>query len=584
MKNEHKIKKLDKKVINQIAAGEVVERPASVIKELVENSIDAGANQITIELEEGGKKKIKVIDNGIGLGKDQLDLVFERHATSKINKFDDLEITSTLGFRGEALASISSISEIEFASKTQNDTSGYSIDEKGEIKPAAIPQGTQVTVDNLFFNTPARAKFLKTDQTEYKKCLETIEAHALAHPEIGFTLYHKQKQVFDYPATDKEGRVTQVLGADFASKLLPVFYGGNELSIEGFIGKPELAKDRAYNQYLLINGRAINAPYFVHAIKNAFGSTIFPSEKPPFVLWLTLNPSDVDMNVHPRKEEARFHFQSMIYNKLLHSIKHVLNENVLTPKVEFAPKDVKSFIPSQASFSNTNPRPLQRDSVEMFAPMSFDRSKRSLTEPLSEMQKEAVETRLRPLAQIANSYIICQGEEGLVIVDQHAAHERVMYEKLKEYARNKSPKSQQLLTPIQIELSNSELEVINQSKPVLESIGFDIQEFGGQTVLISAIPDKFSLNDSEEVFRGLIEDLKDGHDFSNLEKIEDIVINYASCRGAIKFGQPLTYEEMVGLIKEMEAIKGREYSCPHGRPTMIELSFDDLEKEFKRRK
>jgi DNA mismatch repair protein MutL len=584
MQNEHKIRKLNEKVINQIAAGEVVERPASVVKELVENSIDAQATQITVELEEGGKRSIRVIDNGIGLSKDQLDLVFERHATSKIQEFGDLEITHSLGFRGEALASISSISEIEFASKTEEDSSGYSIDEQGEIKPAAIPQGTQVTVSNIFSNTPAREKFLKTDATEYKKCLEVLEAHALAHPEIGFTLFHKQKQVFDYAPATKQDRITQVLGADFSSKLLPIFYGGNELSIEGFIGKPELAKQRAYNQYLLINGRSINAPYFTHAIRNAFGSTIFPAEKPPFVLWLTISPQDVDMNVHPRKEEARFHFQSMVYNKLMHSIKHVLNENVLTPKVNFAPNQVQSFMPSQSNFTNNSPKPLQKDSLAMFMPSNLDRSKRSLNEPLSQVQKQANENHLLPISQMANSYIICQSEEGLVIVDQHAAHERVMYEQLKEYARNKSSKSQQLLVPIQVDLSNSELETLKQAQPILKNIGFDIQEFGGQTVLISAIPDKFSKNDIEDIFRGLMSDLQEGHDFSNLDLIEDIVINYASCRGAIKFGQPLTHEEMVGLITEMEAIKGREYSCPHGRPTMIELSFDDLEKEFKRRK
>lgn len=575
MNTQKRIQKLDTKTINQIAAGEVVERPASVIKELIENSIDANATEITIELKNGGKTLIKIIDNGLGLHKDDFGLVFERHATSKIAKLDDLESEKTLGFRGEALASIASISQIEFASN------GNSIDENGSLNPKPMASGTQVAVKNLFYNTPARSKFLKTDQTEYKKCLEIIESYALAQPEVAFRLIHNEKQILNLPKADLKQRIADVLGQDFASKLLKIAYLSKELTITGFISKPELAKDRAYNQHLIVNGRPISAPYFIHAIKNAYGSTVFPQEKPPFVLQIDINPAEVDMNVHPRKEEARFHFQSMVYSKLMQAVKHTLNENILTPKMDFSLKNAESFMQQKSieGLKSIPPEPQIQNSMKMFDPSSFEREKRSLTEA----QKEP-ETTLKPIAQVANSYIICRSEDGLVIVDQHAAHERVMYEKLKEEANKKDPQTQPLLVPEELELSRNELETLSEAQKILEKIGFHIEPMPNKKISIQAIPAKFSKNDLHELIHGLLQDLEENAEFKKLDQIEDIVINYAACRGAIKFGQPLTIDEQIALISQMETIAHKQYSCPHGRPTMISLSLDDLEKEFKRRK
>ena len=589
-----KIQKLDEKVINQIAAGEVVERPASVIKELLENAIDAGATQVTIELEQGGKTLIKVIDNGSGVTEDQIALTIERHATSKIRNLHDLETDTTLGFRGEALASISSVSDFEFASYPESQNSGYAIDSNGEIQIKAMPYGTQVTVKHLFYNTPAREKFLKTDSTEYKNCLEIIESYCLSYPEVNFALSHNSRQVFNYQATDRKSRVTQVLGQDFASKLLPVHYEGQELSIEGFVGLPELAKSKAYSQYFLVNGRQIKAHYFTHAVQKAYETRIFPNEKIPFILWINIAPADVDMNVHPRKEEDRFHYQSMVYAKILKAVRHTLGQNTLTPEIKLQQPSVESFLPSQPTLTNNPSTPQHRSSYkpskseskaafDLFKPEFSDRTKQSLTEhrPV-EPQIKVTELNLKPLSQIDNSYILCLSPEGLTIIDQHAAHERVLYAKFKAEAKLKKPSSQKLLVPIQIELSNSEKELLLENAQVLESIGFDIEEFGGQTISIQSMPSKFKQSEVEDTIRGLVDDLKSG-DFDSLEAREEVVINYAACRGAIKFGQPLTMDEIYALIAEMEQTEGI-YSCPHGRPTMIKLTYNDLEKQFKRKK
>lgn len=595
MPESKRIKKLNPELINQIAAGEVVERPASVVKELIENSVDAEAKNIIIELEKGGKDLIRVIDDGDGLDRAEFDLVFERHATSKIESMSDLQSNEFLGFRGEALATIASVSEIEFASN------GYAVKGSGAISPKSMPNGTQVTVQSLFYNVPAREKFLKTDGTEYKQCLAIIEEYVLAQPEISFKLYHNGKEVFNYPAvsnSEKQKRIEQLLGREFSEKLLEANFLGEGMQITGYIGKPELAKDKPYNQFFFINGRPIQAPYFNHAIKNAFGSVIFPSEKPPFIFWLTLKPQDVDMNVHPRKLEARFHFQSMIYSNLMRATKKALESNILRPTLELSRPSLESFIgaksieqrapstqPSVPSPQPSAPSPQpSAPSSQPSALSSFNKYYSSDRTTKLETTAEIPQTRLRPIHQIALSYIMCESPEGLVIIDQHAAHERVMYEQLKEVARSKQAQSQKLLIPTQIELSNSEMATLEAAQEVLSSIGFEITNFGGQTIAVQAIPAKFSKESTDELVRGLLSDLSEGIDFSNLEKLEDEVLHYAACRGAIKFGQSLSHLEQVALIQEMEKIEGREYSCPHGRPTMITISFDELEKEFKRRK
>jgi DNA mismatch repair protein MutL len=575
------IKKLPDFLVNQIAAGEVVERPASVVKELLENSLDAKATKIILELENGGKDLIKVIDNGVGLSQENFGLVFERHATSKIQTLDDLNSNSNLGFRGEALAAISSVSKTEFASN------GFAITNEGELKAKAMPDGTQVIVSNLFFNVPARQKFLKTDATEYKKCLEVVESYALCHPEVGFKLVHNQKTVFDYPKCDNhQDRLTAIFGTDFQQKLLEVNYLGTETKILGYIGKPELATERAANQYIFVNGRPLEAPYFNHAVKNAFGSLIFPNQKPVFFFWITINPTDVDMNVHPRKLEARFHYQGIIYSLILKSVKSTLEKTSLTKTAELSKQSYENYIPKTNNYSQPSLTPTYNFSnfkpTTPQTPPSFNAHQEQEYQPPSPTNSFS-EPTLTPLCQINNSYILCQTNEGILLIDQHAAHERVMYQKLKLAAQNKLKNTQPLLTPLHLELPISQLEILKQTKDVLASIGFEISDFGSNSIVVNAVPAKFASNDIDQLLQGLLKDLEEGHDFAKLEEIEDIVINYAACRGAIKFGQKLSQLEMEALISEMDQIKDKQYSCPHGRPTMITITYDELEKQFKRK-
>ncbi len=587
-----KIQKLPNDLINKIAAGEVVERPASIVKELIENSLDAKATQITIILEEGGINRIKIIDNGLGLASDQLPLVFERHATSKINSLQELENNSSLGFRGEALASTASVAKVTFQSFPEGQKSGYQIDHNGEIKPVAITKGTHIEIRDLFYNVPVRKKYLKNTSTEYKYCLKVIQEYALCHPEVAFTLEHNQKEIFSYSSTDRINRITQIHGSDFSSKLLPVFYSGADLKIEGFIGKPELAISKKPTQHFLVNGRPIKTNTFNYSVKQAFGSLIFPQEKPQFFLWLELDPKDVDMNVHPRKIEARFHFEGIIFRKIIRAVKDALQKNDLTKKLNLHKSSAESFIP-KPNYS-TSKHQSQSISFPSHKSYNIQGSKGSLinyfnqnhsqNRPTQSLSDQTQKPTLMPLVQIENSYILCQSPSALVIIDQHAAHERVLYEKFKAEANSQEPRSQELLTPIQIQLSSTQIETLKHSTETFQKIGFNISVIGENQIAVTSIPLKFSNNDLDTVIQSLLNDIEDNSDFQNLSDIEDIVINYAACRGAIKFGQPLTKDEMIALIQEMEKIQHKQYSCPHGRPSKIEITFQDLEKQFKRTK
>lgn len=601
---QHTINKLPNDLINKIAAGEVVERPSSVIKELIENSLDAEANKVHIELKAGGSELIKIIDNGYGVKKEDFSLLFERHATSKIKSLSDLENNINLGFRGEALASISSVSQIKFMSFPKGQDSGFQIDQDGVITPVAMPAGTQVVISDIFYNVPARKKYLKTENTEYKQCLKVVEEYALCHPEVEFELIHNQKVIFNYPSTDMQGRVKQIYGEEFTSKLLPVYFSGADMQIRGFVGRPELATSKQPHQFFLINKRPIKTHAFTHAVKQAFGSLIFPQEKPQFFLWIDLNPADVDMNVHPRKIEARFHFEGIIYRNILRAIKTSLSKTDLTKSISTSQFVEPTFSNSPVA-ANQTPKSFSSNNFQYSSPKSnpvsipnlnlenkFQTSKQTLTSYYEERKQNNIqnflepdfqENRLEPLLQINKAYILCQSASSLVIIDQHAAHERVLYEKFKQEANQKEKHSQPLLTPIQIELTKEQKLTLQNSQQILEKLGFIFSDLGDLTVGVNAIPTKFTKANLSQLVTDLLDDITNGGgDFQNLSDLEDIVINYAACRGAIKFGQLLTKDEMIALIHEMEAIQDRQYSCPHGRPSKIEISFEDLDKQFKR--
>jgi DNA mismatch repair protein MutL len=619
MQVESRILKLDNHLINQIAAGEVVENPASALKEIIENSIDAQCTHLSIDLESGGKTLIRVADNGKGLMENDLPLVFERHATSKIQSLQDLENNFNLGFRGEALAAISSVSQIEFATRHHNSLHGSSIDANGQITSKAMNIGTTVTIKDLFFNTVARQKYLKTDSTEYKKCLQIITSYMLAHPQIGFRVTHNSKLIYKLEPQDVLDRIAAIKGDNFASQLVKINYLDEQIKLTGFICKPQAAVAKMPVQQIFVNKRPINAKNFNHAILQSYGSWLFSPNKPQFILYFDIDPKTVDMNIHPRKLEAKFFLESKIYGVLRQVVKKTLESHSLTPSVaksESLAKFVPGFAaetqnthqgpsqtssqarpsfgglhsyglvsnPSQKSYSNSSPRShveSQVSSVPDYPQATSAFHAEQSFENHELIENPNAEKDLKAICQIKNSYIIAEGQDDIFIVDQHAAHERVWYEILKNNANSKQPQSQPLLVSETFELDLSHLETLKKCKQTLSKLGFDFVINQNQ-LTVKAVPTKLNKISIQELFINILEDIEQNHEFSNLNELEDIVINFTACRTAIKFGQSLQLSEMQQLLDDMQLISHRKYTCPHGRPAMIKLGMRDLEKLFKR--
>jgi len=575
------IKVLSENLVNQIAAGEVVERPASVVKELVENSIDTGADKITIEVKDAGKTLIRISDNGKGMTKEDLKLAIQRHATSKIADESDLWKISTMGFRGEALASIASVSKMNIRSKMENDIAGNeikleasSVISENEI---GMSQGSQIEVENLFYNTPARQNYLKKDSTELSHISSTLNTIALANPSIAFKLIHNDKTVFDLPrVTDLISRISDVFGKSTADAMLPIFYGGSEFQLGGFIGKPLLSRSTTQHQYVFVNGRPIQHYLLANRIKAAYHSMLMEDKKPVFLLNIKIDPALIDVNVHPRKLEIRFEDQQTIVRIIYSAVKTALDKANLIPKGftesrnymsdSFPKKEAKAF--SFGIPKNTVPQAIDftKNIMQGRAPMNLEENIPSI----------------KSITQIANSYIVAEDESGLVLIDQHAAHERVRYEELMNQFENQEKSVQPLLVPQEMELSTDEINLINENKEIFEKLGFEIEEFGGKTFVINAVPTCLSGEDLDPVIKGVLDDIKNHKSPSNMQGRIEEILTYMSCRSAIKFGQTLSLEEMQALIDQMQELK-RPFTCPHGRPTMISLTLSELEKMFGRK-
>ncbi len=578
------IKILPENLVNQIAAGEVVERPASVVKELVENSIDAGASSIVVEVKNGGKAFTKVTDNGQGMSRDDLQLALQRHATSKISEEKDLWAISTMGFRGEALASIASVSKLTIKSKNDDDIGGSQIDcEGGEIRNIAdtgMNRGTVVEVFDLFFNTPARQKYLKKDSTEFSHISGLFNTIALAHPEMALKLIHNGKVVSDFArVTDLISRVSDVFGAATADAMLPIFYGGSDFQMDGFAGKPLLSRSTSSHQYVFVNGRAIQHHLLAHRIKAAYHSMLMENKKPVFILNIKIDPSLIDVNVHPRKIEVRFEDQQALVKRVYGAVSSALEKANLMPKgfsesrhymSDSLPKMQQpkmDFSPGKSANQEMN----AKDAMEFSKKTMVDRDSAGLHEP-----------RIKAITQIADSYIVAQSEDGLVLFDQHAAHERVRFEQLMDQFEKQEKSVQALLVPQQIEFSSDEVALIKENQTIFDGLGFEIEPFGGKSFVIQAVPSCLSGEDIDTVIKGVLDDLQNEKPPSNMQgKIEEI-LTYMSCRSAIKFGQGLRLDEMQALILQMEKLK-RPYTCPHGRPTMVSLTLSELEKMFGRK-
>ncbi len=577
------IKILPENLVNQIAAGEVVERPSSVVKELVENSIDAGSSRILVDVKDGGKGFVKITDNGCGMSRADLELALQRHATSKISSEADLWRIKTMGFRGEALASIASVSKMTIKSKPAGDVGGAVIEcNGGEIVTASevgMSDGTVIEVFDLFFNTPARQKYLKRESTEFGQITSVMNNIALANPSIAFKLMHNGKVVFDLaPVTDLISRVRDVFGVATSEAMIPVFYGGSSFQIEGFVGKPALSRSTTKHQYFFVNGRYIQHFVLAHSIKSAFHSMLMENKKPVFVINITIDPSLIDVNVHPRKLEVRFEDQQRMIRTMYSCVKAALEKESLTP---LGITESKRYMSDK--FPVSEPKGDVKDAISFTKDFLSERDTQQIqqTSLPTSISEEKEDGLMKAISQVSESYIVAQDQTGLVLIDQHAAHERVRYEQLMDQYENEQKAVQPLLVPLQIEFSGEEVDVIERNKAVFDGLGFDIEPFGGNTFVVNGVPSFLSGEDAEGVIKDVLDDILNESKPSRVQGFEEM-INYMSCRSAIKFGQKLSLGEMQVLIDDMSKLK-RPYTCPHGRPTMISLTLSELEKMFGRK-
>ena len=610
-----KIKILSDQITNKIAAGEVVQRPASLIKELVENSLDAGSSEITVIIKNGGKSLCQVIDNGEGMGKDDLLLAFERYATSKIATTEDLMAIRTLGFRGEALASIAAIAIVNAVSTEKAAESGYELRIEGgsfrEIKPIAAIPGTNISVKNLFFNVPARRKFLKSKEVEFRHIVDIIRKFSMIHPQVQFTLVHNEKEVFRLRSEEQIDRIVNLYSGEYRDNLIRIDETRAGMILSGYIGNLNLVRARRGDQYLFVNHRFVSDRLMNHAISKAYSNLISRGEYPFYCLHLELNPAAVDVNVHPTKMEVKFQEQNSVYRFLEDSVKSGLKEimEVIPDLARFAPEHYYAPLPvtrkghpvqempdsgrsfdSQAVASGSDnfsdPVQLQpEDQAEIPLHFSHRKPVGQWTERARRFVEQGVpesQTDYRPdvaLYQLHNKYIVTQVKSGLVIIDQHVAHERILYDNAIK-AMSKHPwKGQQLLFPQVIELSVTDFSMLLEVLPFLEKIGFSLREFGKNTIALEAVPAGMTWGNESTIIKEILDHY---HEFGTKDtSIQSKVAASYSCKAAIKSGDKLTEEEMRNLVDNLFATQN-PYFCPHGRPIIINLTLKELDKRFER--
>jgi len=609
-----RIQQLSPSLVNRIAAGEVIERPAAVVKELVENAIDAGATQIHIDVEDGGRELIRVIDNGNGIDPADLPLAFASHATSKLVTDDDLFRISTMGFRGEALASIGSVSHSRILSRVPTADAGYEIFNRGgaisDPQASAANVGTVVEVRNLFFNTPARRKFIKGAPTEYGHISEMILRLALPYPQIAFKLTHNTRSSLTLPICTAEERLLAAWPDDFRDSRLSVDTRDAEIRMTGIIGLPELARPTAKYQFLYLNGRHIRDKFIQHALREAFRGLTEPGRYPAAILMLNIPAADVDVNVHPTKTEVRFRDGGRIHGLVLSGIREKLLGSDLTPsavpmRVD-SPTEPRadlreqlaaffrqgpalgsgegSTFNAQLSTSSQDERPTSN--VEL--PTSNggivpDGSASSLRSSTLDVGRStfALNDHRAPAIQLHNSYLVAQSDDGMIIIDQHALHERIMYEELLARVTRGPLESQRLLIPIVVPASSRQIALLEPIRAMLERLGIEVAPFGPDSVAVQSFPSFLEKLDPGEFVTDLLErgeqELLDLHGEELLHEILDMM----SCKAAVKAGDPLTPAEIEALLARKDLVE-RSSNCPHGRPTTLRLSLKDLDKQFKR--
>ncbi|MEN3037624.1 MAG: DNA mismatch repair endonuclease MutL [Candidatus Kryptonium sp.] len=606
-----RIKILPDEIASKIAAGEVIQRPESVVKELIENSIDAGAKNITVILKEAGKTLIQVIDDGCGMSEDDAVLAFERHATSKIETYEDLENIRTLGFRGEALASIAAVAKVEMKTRTQDDELATLVRIEGgkliEVSKTAHPVGTSILVKNLFYNTPARRNFLKSNHTEFRHAYEAFIRFAIAYPEISFEFISDDEVISKFEATDLETRIKQTFGDDFFETLIPVNEKTEFISIHGFISKPEFSKKTKSDQFIFLNRRYIINRSINHAVYSAYEHLLEKGNFPSFILMISIDPRHVDVNVHPSKLEVKFDDEHGIYNFVRAVIKHSLSKFNLIPEVEFEPSggiklrtssEIEQIKQRLINLTEPIKEKIQKEkqySLEFLA-SSFPEAETGIKakvglEKVEKISKEIQSTISQAeersdsegtsFMQIHGKYIIAQIKSGIMIIDQHVAHERILYEKALDRLNSGSPFTQQLLFPQTIELAPADMAIVKELKEHLESLGFDLRIFGKNTLVLYGVPPEIKQGAEKKILQEIIELYKENSNAEpNLSIRENLAKSFA-CKTAIKAGDRLTSEEIQVLIDQL-FLTQNPYVCPHGRPIIIKISLEELDKRFGR--
>lgn len=584
---------LPPELASQIAAGEVIERPASVVKELIENSLDANSRSITVLTEEAGKRLIEVSDDGTGIPPKEIALSVERHATSKINNADDLHRIYTLGFRGEALASIASISQLKLISHAEGEENGAQVRViGGKISPLELigaPIGTVVRVENLFYNVPARLKFLKHDRTEKQHIDRLVTHYAIAYPHVHFTLKQNGKLALQ---TSGNGNRREVLanlyGADIANQMLEVIYKNDLLRLSGFISPPSLTRSNRREISFFINGRPVKNSTLNAALTRAYHTLLMVGRFPIAVLFIEMDAEYIDVNVHPTKAEVRFQKADVVFSSVQSAIRKALLAHSPVPELgnqinwgagtqEIFPQKPRREIDWQWSHNQQIQSQPQEQTNN-----NFDESQTSITSAQSSQTQLPTDIAplLRPVGQIAAAYLVAEGPDGLYLIDQHAAHERVLFERFMAQRDEKIP-SQQLLQPVTVELSPANARLLNQQLHLLNSLGFEVENFGHNTFIVRAIPQILQKLDPASALRALVEDFEE--DETPLQnEIEAKIIARVCKKAAVKAGQLLSQEEQRTLIMDLQSCVNPR-TCPHGRPTMIHLSVDLLERQFGRK-
>ena len=611
-----KVRILPETIANKIAAGEVVERPASVVKELVENALDAESTDIIVEVKVGGKDLIRVIDNGLGMSQEDARLALERHATSKLQSMEDLETIATMGFRGEALPSIASISRLELITRPADAMEGTKIKIEGgairDIEQTGCPVGTRISVANLFFNVPARRKFLKATSTELNHIIKYITWAGLVRPQVGFKLIHNDKTVLDARRCDSiMDRIHMLYGKQFADNVVECEYEYESIKLKAFIGKPDFTKSSREYQLFFLNRRPIRSKLLGGALGKAFQAVVPRGRYPVAILFIEIDPRLVDVNVHPAKTEVRFRDERGIYNQVSHGLLRAMRQQEYMPQMEAPAANMSPNIPANPSTNTPIPGQQRREKVESSVFQYLDKQSRRpelSSRPPERWQREDISDipkrvemppasagateaialpmldaeNIRVKTRLFNTYIVAESDDDVLFIDQHIAEERVIYLKLRKQMEEEGVPSQGLLLPITVELSPAEVAVMDSAVEILTGMGFSLEPFGGNTIVVRAVPAVMQKGDIKQAIMDIMDEMVSSPDKQDKLKLQDRLLITTACHSSIQAGDQISDAETANLLKELFSTDP-PFTCPHGRPIVIRMKRSELEERFQRK-